>query len=380
VDEGPYVITGVDFENGTINWKTCKHFSKTRFDEDPSIHVKEGDLLITKDGTIGKVAIAVNTPNEVSLNSGVMIIRPQIDLNRNYLRYVLLSKVFWNWYESTQRGNSTIKHLYQDQFYNFKYPMPLLKEQHSIVKRLNDEIPTIEGAINTINEFIKKIDGIIKSRFIEMFGHPGVNEKEWIEKRLGQVAVINDGEHSSPPKVDSGHLYLMARNVTKNHSFDLTNVVFVDNETHSKIYSRCNSEPGDVIMTNTGTIGSTVIMPDLGEVSLDRGLTLIKYDRSVLNNQYLMYYLSSDYVQQIINGGIHKSAIAHFFLAETKKLEILLPPLQLQEAFALFVKQVDKSRFELKVLSEQLVVKLNEFKQSLIYECVTGKTLPPEED
>ena len=75
VDNGPYLITGTDFKNGIVNWETCAHITDDRFIEDEDIHIVEDDLLITKDGTIGKVAIAKNCPEKVSLNSGVLLIR-----------------------------------------------------------------------------------------------------------------------------------------------------------------------------------------------------------------------------------------------------------------------------------------------------------------
>ena len=76
IDEGPFLITGVDFNNGTIDWNNCVHVSEWRFKQAPEIQIKEGDLLITKDGTVGKVAITKNTPSKVTLNSGVLLIRP----------------------------------------------------------------------------------------------------------------------------------------------------------------------------------------------------------------------------------------------------------------------------------------------------------------
>lgn len=56
-DEGAYLITGTDFENGSINWDTCVHVPMRRWEEARDIQIENGDLLITKDGTIGKVAI-----------------------------------------------------------------------------------------------------------------------------------------------------------------------------------------------------------------------------------------------------------------------------------------------------------------------------------
>lgn len=75
-DEGAYLITGVDFENGVINWDSCVHIPIKRWKEAVGVQIKENDLLITKDGTVGKVALAKNMPYETSLNSGVLLIRP----------------------------------------------------------------------------------------------------------------------------------------------------------------------------------------------------------------------------------------------------------------------------------------------------------------
>src|SRR4051794_39826898 len=56
VDDGPYLVTGTDFEDGKVNWDRCYHVLKWRYDQDPYIQIKKGDLLVTKDGTIGKLA------------------------------------------------------------------------------------------------------------------------------------------------------------------------------------------------------------------------------------------------------------------------------------------------------------------------------------
>ena len=74
-EEGAFLITGTDFEDGTINWDNCVHISEQRYYEDKLLHIKENDLLITKDGTIGKIAIVKNCPEQATLNSGVMYIR-----------------------------------------------------------------------------------------------------------------------------------------------------------------------------------------------------------------------------------------------------------------------------------------------------------------
>lgn len=161
LEEGPYLITGTDFIDGCINRNTCVHISEERFMEDELLHIYENDLLITKDGTIGKLAIVKNCPKKVSLNSGVMIIRNTTKWRYldKYLYYVLSSKQFYLWYELSQSGNSTIKHLYQGQFYNFEFTYPSLDEQERISDYLDEKCDDIDKII-----YIKKskIDQLIE--------------------------------------------------------------------------------------------------------------------------------------------------------------------------------------------------------------------------
>ena len=167
-EEGPYLITGTDFSDETVNWDSCVHISNKRFDEDYNIHVKEGDLLITKDGTIGKIALALNCPEKVSLNSGIMLIKPTSQkCLTQYLRYVLSSNIFWDWYYYSQRGNATIKHLYQEQFGYFIYPLPSLKEQEDIVLFLDQKCSKINNLIKIKNEKIKELNNYKKSLIYE---------------------------------------------------------------------------------------------------------------------------------------------------------------------------------------------------------------------
>ncbi|EMC43330.1 restriction endonuclease subunit S [Streptococcus mutans] len=166
IDEGPYLITGVDFIDGEIDWSKSVHISEERYEEAPEIHIKEGDLLITKDGTVGKVAITKSTPQKVSLNSGVMLIREKLNnaLNKKFMYYILLSDVFWKWFNLSNIGASTINHLYQGQFYNFSFPLMDVEKQNEIVSYLdhktrivNDLIVTKEQIINSYEQYKKSL-------------------------------------------------------------------------------------------------------------------------------------------------------------------------------------------------------------------------------
>lgn len=147
-DEGPYLITGVDFVNGRIDWDNCVHISEERWKEAPDIQIQNNDLLITKDGTIGKVAIVDNLNDKASLNSGVMLINLNRNEDKRFLYWLIQSNVFITWFSYNNPGNSTIEHLYQNAFENFYYARPEIKEQKEIAKQLDKKISIIDKIID----------------------------------------------------------------------------------------------------------------------------------------------------------------------------------------------------------------------------------------
>lgn len=168
-DDGPYLITGTDFENGKINWYSCAHISLERFMEDILLHIQEDDLLITKDGTIGKLAIVQNCPQQVSLNSGVMIIRnnSKWKYKNKFLYYILSSNQFYLWYEMSQNGNSTIRHLYQGQFYDFEFTYPSIDEQNLIINYLEKKCEEVDFLIGFKKQKIQRLQEYKKSLIYE---------------------------------------------------------------------------------------------------------------------------------------------------------------------------------------------------------------------
>lgn len=168
-EDGPFLVTGKDFKNGKIDWMSCVHITEERFDEAPEIHIRENDLLITKDGTVGKVAIAKNCPLKVSLNSGVLLIRSKNNsfFDQKFLYYVLCSNIFWMWFLSTLNGNSTIIHLYQEDFSNFRFSLPPLSEQKEIADYLDAKCAKIDAFIAKKQTVIEKMTEYKKSLIYE---------------------------------------------------------------------------------------------------------------------------------------------------------------------------------------------------------------------
>lgn len=154
-DEGPYLVTGSDFKGPVIDWEKCYHCDLERYEQDPYIQLEEGDLLITKDGTIGKVALVKGLNGKATLNSGVFVVRPLAD---NYISqfyfWLLQSTVFFGFVDFNKTG-STISHLYQDTFVNFSYAMPSLAEQKKIYNFLSHETAKIDTLIEKQQRLIE---------------------------------------------------------------------------------------------------------------------------------------------------------------------------------------------------------------------------------
>lgn len=154
LDSGDYIlVTGTDFDSGFINWNSCSYVTKWRFDQDKNIQIKQGDVLITKDGTIGKVAFLNEIPMQGTLNSGVFVIRPK---NPDKMDSVFLSLIFKSfWFDSFLEqitSGSTIVHLYQKDFVKFNFPLPSKEEQTAIANVLS----SMDKEIETLNTKLEK--------------------------------------------------------------------------------------------------------------------------------------------------------------------------------------------------------------------------------
>lgn len=150
-----YLVTGTDFRDGRIAWETCHFVEKERYDQDVNIQVKYQDVLVTKDGTIGKVAfIDKKPPKDATLNSGVFVLRP---LGQDYLpefMYWILQSNFFRSFINDIKAGSTISHLYQRDFNKFEFICPPIVEQKKIVEVLN----FIERKLITSKEICQEIN------------------------------------------------------------------------------------------------------------------------------------------------------------------------------------------------------------------------------
>jgi type I restriction enzyme S subunit len=153
-----YLVRGTEFENGRVVWEKCVYVSKERYEQDPNIQLKEGDILVTKDGSIGKVAFINKLTKKGTLGTGVFVIRPlQNAYLPIYMVYIMQSEFFERFINVLKAG-STLSHLFQKDFMKFEFPLPPIQEQQKIAEILLtvDKKLEIETNKKAILERIKK--------------------------------------------------------------------------------------------------------------------------------------------------------------------------------------------------------------------------------
>ena len=153
-----FLVTGTEFKEGTIDWLRSKYVTKERYDQDPNIQIRINDILLTKDGTIGKVALVNSLPKPATVNTGVFVLRP-IDecYDPEYMFYLLQSEQFLKFVETLKAG-STISHLYQYSFNRFRFSLPPILEQRKISQILTG----INNYIISSEKYKKKLEELKK--------------------------------------------------------------------------------------------------------------------------------------------------------------------------------------------------------------------------
>ena len=135
LDSGNFqLVTGTDFKKGKIAWETCVFVDYKRYAQDRNIQLKIGDILVTKDGTIGKVAYVNALHLPATLNSGVFVIRPKERAYFPLFLYYILTSAYFTRFLNKLAAGSTINHLYQKDFSSFNFIVPAYAEQEEIAK------------------------------------------------------------------------------------------------------------------------------------------------------------------------------------------------------------------------------------------------------
>lgn len=387
-DEGAYLVTSTDFVNGCVNWDTCVHVSEKRWEEAWQIKLSEGDLLISKDGTIGKLAIVKDMPGHASLNSGLMRIVPKSDTyETRFLFYVLQTDVFTDWYRNIDSGASTIKHLFQGDFVHFVFPLPPVEEQRLIVQEIDLEVSRLDHAISLIEEQVSTLEAYRRSFTQEVVTKgldPSVPMKDsgvewigsipahWTIRKTKHLAAISSG--STP---DRSELTYWDGTIPWVRTGELQNNVIVDTELKitGSALRNCSLrvyEPGTLLIAMYGQGKTRGMTGMLGiRSTTNQACAALVANADLITPDYLWAAFQSAYdaIREMAQGSGQPNLSAETI----SRFSIPVPPIEEQEEICdRFFSRLPIIEKTLQVKRSQLDV-LRERRQSLIYEYVTGK-------
>ena len=269
--EGPYLITGMNFKDGVIRWEEVYHITEERYNEAPEIQLKVDDVLMTKDGTIGKILYVGFLPDKASLNSHLLVLRPFKDsVLPKYLYYLLKSEHFKVHIEINKTG-TTFFGITQEAVGIFKMIIPSKNEQRTITSFLDRETERIDTLIEKKEqqvELLQEKRAALISHAVTKGLNPDVKMKdsgvewlgevpeEWKLAKLKRVSnKITDGEHISPEFTVEGMPFLSAKDV-RYRKINIDVDKYVSWEDGVGFRKRCNPDRGDILIVSRGaTIG-----------------------------------------------------------------------------------------------------------------------------
>lgn len=386
-DEGAYLITGTDFYNGGINWETCVHVPMKRWDEAKDIQIANGDLLITKDGTVGKVAIVNGLNSPCSLNSGVLRISTANGYDRKFLYWVLQSEVFWTWFSIKNAGNSTILHLYQGDFAEFNYAIPTLPEQQAIAAFLDNRcgqidviVADLERQVEILRQYKKALitetvtKGLDKTAPMKGSGIDWIGEmpRHWEMKRLKFLGSARNGLTYAPEDVvdeDKGTLVLRSSNI-QNDRLTFDDNVYVNCRIPKEIVLQENDL---LICSRNGSqalIGKCALI-DEKTAGQTYGAFMCVYRSRY--NKFIHYVFLSDIFSYYL-GTFLTSTVNQLTNLNLYNIQIPIPmDLNEQQAIVEFLDHKCAEVDDLIAEKQKAAETMRQYKKSLIYEYVTGK-------
>ena len=390
-EDGPYLVTGTDFVRGKINWDTCYHVSEERYAEAAYIHIRDGDVLVTKDGTIGKIAHVENCPEKTVLNSGIFLLRCKDgSYNHSFISYLLQSKLFRKFLDDNLSG-STIQHLYQYIFERFEFPVPNPCEQAKIAEILS----TVDQAIEQTESLIAKQQRIkiglvqdLLTRGLDENGNLRSEEThEFKDSPLGRI----------PVEWESGYFRSCISGSPKNGIYKPqsaygeqgTPIIRIDGFSHgdrikAQSYRRVRLSKleidqfslrcGDILINRVNSIqylGKTALVEHLPEVTVfESNMMRLTIDPQQMSPEFALLILtSSSASEHFLSSAKLAIAQASINQNDVNSLRVQLPPLDEQYAICERMVSIDDS-IRNTLLS---LKKLRQIKVALMQDLLTGK-------
>lgn len=304
--------------------------------------LKEGDILISLTGNVGRVAILEKEFMPAALNQRVACLRLKTDkLSKRYLFHILNSDFFEKQCIQYSKGVAQ-KNMSTAWLKDYEILL-YSKEQQELIADILDEMHLIKK----LRYYeLQKLDELVKARFVEMFGDPVENTMNWPEIFIGDkcfVTKLAGFEYTQYIDYEeSGEVVMVKAQNVKNGKLNRKDLSFISKKVSDSL-PRSQLAPGDVVMTYVGAnIGDVAVIDDVYKYHLAPNVAKIRPNAEVYNSIYFMYMLMLLNIYIVKNSA--DTAKAALGMERIRKLKVFIPPLELQNQFASFVEEIDKSR------------------------------------
>ena len=353
VSSGLRIIRIANVQKGYIEDKLPCFYPIESKEEYKKYQLYEDDLLISLTGNVGRVALMDKKFLPALLNQRVACLRIKdvTKVDKHYLFSVLNSDLFEDSCIRSAKGVAQ-KNISTDWLKEFEITLPSLEEQKAIANKLDK----VTALINKRKEQLAKLDQLVKSRFIEMFGEPESNPMHWEMLPLENCLTVLGGYAFKSEEFKASGIPVLRIGNINTGVFTPTNMVYWAKDVSLERYQVL---PGDLVISLTGTVGKD----DYGNVCILGNAYPLYYlnQRNAklnlgesLNKHYLSELLKFSQIKKKLTGisrGVRQANISN---RDILNLVVPIPPIELQDQYAAFVEQTDKSKLAIQQSLEQL--------------------------
>ena len=330
-------------ENGGFIESKVAHISEECHKKMKRSQLKNGDILFSIAGAIGRVAIVTEEMLPANINQALAIIRisdEQVYLP--YIKLILTSPIVIEQFERKKQGVAQLNLSLKD-INEISIPLPSKDKQIELAELFDKVV----GVISKRNKELSALDDLIKARFVEMFGDPVKNPKGWEVVTIGDI-VTEVRYGTSKPAVEGGkYPYLRMNNLTADGHLDLNDLKYIDIPDDE--IEKCVVRKGDVLFNRTNSIelvGKTVVF-DLQEDMIIAGYIIrVRLNKRLLPeilSQYMNLEALKDILRSMAKGAVNQ---ANINAQELRSIKVYIPDMELQKQFIEMKNQVDKSKFD----------------------------------
>ncbi|MCM1566686.1 MAG: restriction endonuclease subunit S [Dehalobacter sp. 4CP] len=337
---------------------------------DKVVFLQPQDVLInsTGTGTLGRCNVFnIEDAFIYSIDSHVTLLRPYDHINSLFVRYYfMMDETQRELYKKCVNGSTNQIELSKNQLLEFPIPVPPLDVQQKIADVLNKASALIELRKAQLD----KLDLLIKSQFIEMFGDPATNPKGW---EIGAIRdLVRDVKYgtSKPAEADGVYVYLRMNNITYSGGIDLTDLKYINVD--EKEYEKYVIRKGDLLFNRTNSkelVGKTAIFKENTPMIIAGYIIRVRTNEKA-NPEYISAFLNSRYGKELLYD-MCKAIVgqANINAQELQNIKIPITPISLQNEFKAFVEKTEAQ----KSLLQKSLKKMRLNYKSLMQKCFRGE-------